>query len=55
MGEPGPLVEAEWNDGEMGEIGGVGTEEGGWGNAEKLMVLSAIPEAFVSREGLEAW
>lgn len=30
-------------------------EDGGGGKAEKLMVLSAIPDAFVSSEGFEAW
>ena len=29
-------------------------DDGGCGNAEKLMVLSASPEALVSRDGFEA-
>lgn len=34
---------------------GEGMDDGGEGKAEKLIVLSAIPEALVSREGLDAW
>ena len=40
-----------WKVGLMGD----GIEEGGVGNAEKLIALSAMPDALVSREGRDTW
>lgn len=53
-GDPNPVLEEDHGDGAVA-VGVEGIEEGGGGKAEKLMVLSAIPEAFVSNDGFEAW